>query len=78
MIDTQNTVAVDSSTLQNVAYDNDKKALILTFASGSLYEYAGVPPSVVRGLLLAPSKGRYFNEHIKTRYPYKRRFGRNV
>ena len=71
-------ISVDSSTLRNVAYDDDKKALFLTFTSGSLYEYADVPPGVVQELLLAPSKGRYFNEHIKTRYPFRRRFGRDT
>lgn len=36
--------------------------------SGGPYSYYGVPEQVYRAFLSAPSKGRFFNDHIKDRY----------
>ena len=36
--------------------------------SGGPYTYYGVPEQVYRAFLSAPSKGRFFNDHIKDRY----------
>lgn len=66
-------VLVDSSTLRDVAYDSERRRLVLTFISGSVYEYADVPATVARDLLQAESKGQYFNAHIRERYRYMRR-----
>lgn len=68
-------IPVDSSTLHDVAYDSERRRLVLTFVSGSVYEYADVPAVVARDLLGAESKGRYFNEHIRDQYRFSRRHG---
>lgn len=43
--------------------------LILTFARGGTYYYCNVPRSVYEQMLAAPSKGKFFHEHIKDVYP---------
>ena len=63
--------AVESTTLATVAYDSARKLLQLEFCSRSLYEYCGVPATVHAALLSAPSKGRYFNQAIRGRFPYR-------
>jgi hypothetical protein len=62
---------VESSTLATVAYDEAQELLQLRFCSGSVYEYSDVPAAVHQSLLDAPSKGRYFNDAIRGRYPYR-------
>ena len=62
---------VESSTLATVAYDEAQARLQLRFCSGAVYEYSGVPAGVHQSLLDAPSKGRYFNDAIRGRFPYR-------
>jgi hypothetical protein len=59
------------STLLNAATYRDQSALLeLEFGSGVVYRYVGVPEQVYRELVSAESKGRYFNQHIRNRFPY--------
>lgn len=67
-----NITPVESTTLATVAYDETRELLRLEFCSHSIYQYLGVPAIVHHGLLKAPSKGRYFNQVIRGRFPYKR------
>lgn len=60
-----------SSLLAAVRYSRDA-TLELTFRSGARYRYFAVPPPVVQRLLAAPSKGTYFNRHIRNRFRYQR------
>jgi hypothetical protein len=62
---------VESSTLATVAYDEAEELLQLGFCSRAVYQYTGVPATVHRALLSAPSKGRYFNHSIRGRFPYR-------
>ncbi len=62
-------VAVCSTTLATVAYDEARGLLQLEFCSLAVYQYLGVPPAVHQALLDAPSKGRYFNKAIRGQYP---------
>ncbi|MCC7341991.1 MAG: KTSC domain-containing protein [Bryobacterales bacterium] len=64
--------AVASTTLATVAYDGVQKLLQLEFRSRVVYHYFGVPATVHEALLDAPSKGSYFNQAIRGRYPYVR------
>jgi hypothetical protein len=61
---------VESTTLATVAYDEARKLLQLEFGSRAVYRYFGVPTTVHQALLGAPSKGSYFNQAIRGRYPY--------
>lgn len=67
-----NVTAVESTTLATVAYDEARDLLQLEFRSQAIYQYLGVPPIVHQALLGAASKGRYFNQAIRGRFPYKR------
>jgi hypothetical protein len=67
-----NVIAVESTTLATVAYDEARELLRLEFRSQTVYQYWDVPPRVHQALLSAPSKGGYFNQAIRGRFPYKR------
>jgi hypothetical protein len=60
---------VISSALTNVRYDRRTGALEVRFVTGRTYRYADVPMDLYERLLKAESKGRFFNSHIKDRYP---------
>jgi hypothetical protein len=63
---------VSSSNLYGVDYEPWSGTLTITFRSGAVYEYYGVPPSVCDGLLAAESPGRFHHTHIKYNYSHKR------
>lgn len=65
-----NMIAVDSSNLCSVGYENG--TLYITFHSGGAYSYSGVPEYVYTELLNAPSKGRYFHAYIRNVYACRR------
>jgi hypothetical protein len=65
-------VLLDSSVLTSAAYDEDKRTLQLTFTSGEVYEYAGVPDYLFAVLVTAHSAGSVFNEAIRPNFKGKR------
>jgi hypothetical protein len=67
-----NVTAVESTALATVAYDEARELLRLEFRSQAIYQYLGVPAIVHQALLSAPSKGSYFNQAIRERFPYQR------
>ena len=61
---------VKSSLITSVSYDAaSKKLTVATTQNGATYAFAGVPQSVVTELTNAPSKGRFFNQNIRGRFP---------
>ena len=62
-----------SSNLTRILYFKKRKLLVVQFKGERIWLYVGVPLSVVKALLAAESKGRYFNNHIRTnpRYPHQ-------
>lgn len=56
--------------LEAAAYDRSQALLQLSFRKGISYQYSDVPAEVYDQLLLAESKGKYFNLHIRNRYAY--------
>ena len=50
-------------------YDKAHSKLTIVFTTGRVYEYAMVPPSVIADFADAHSKGAYFNENIRDKYP---------
>jgi hypothetical protein len=59
----------NSSAVAQAEYDPWKRVLELHFTgSGTPYYYLDVPLEIFEGLCRAPSKGGYFNAHIKDRY----------
>jgi len=63
-------IAVESTTLATVTYDEARNLLQLEFRSRAIYQYFGVPAAVHEALLGAPSKGSHFNRFIRGRFPY--------
>ena len=61
---------VESSLIQAVGYDAERRLLEIAFTSGRVYWYADVPPEVYQNLMAAESKGEYFLAHIREVYVY--------
>lgn len=61
-----------SETLAAALYDNSQGTLQLDFRDGSRYIYSRVPPDLFHAMLAAPSKGRFFNQHIRRLLPYSK------
>ena len=55
-------IAVESTTLATVGYDDAREFSQLEFRSRANYRYFEVPVAVHQNLLDAPSKGSYFNQ----------------
>lgn len=64
-------VLVESATLGSAGHDARSAVLELQFRSGAVYQSFFVPPSVYRDLLSARSKGAYFNQSIRGKYPFQ-------
>ena len=64
--------SVESSNLAEIGYDEDAEVLVIIFKNDRKYRYFHVPEHVYNGLLQADSKGGYFWEHIRGKYPYER------
>ena len=65
-------VLFDSSALNAAAYLPTERLLYLEFHSGERYRYFGFPPEQFRDLLAAESKGPYFGQRIRDRFPFER------
>jgi len=61
-----------STVIYKVSYDAPSSTLRITFVSGNVYDYMNVPAEIYTFIQQAPSKGIYFNQNIKGRYPFKR------
>jgi hypothetical protein len=60
-------VPVESSSIDSVGFE--KNVLEVRFRNGGLYQYFDVPETVLASLMRAESKGRFFNQQIRGRYP---------
>lgn len=61
---------VESTALTTIGYDQARELLRVEFHGRAIYHYFGVPAAVHQGLLRAPSKGSYFNQAIRGRFPF--------
>ena len=61
-----------SSVIRRFDYDAPERRLRVTFTSGDVYDYGGVPPEVETAFRAAFSKGRFFASDIRDRYPFER------
>lgn len=67
-----NWIAVDSSTISRMAYDEARKVLSVEFKNGSRYEYYDLPAHLFQQMRAAASKGQFLSANIKGRYRYAR------
>lgn len=63
---------VVSSMMRSAGYDETHAVLEIEFVTGHVYRYHAVPQREWRGLMEARSKGRYFDAHIRDKYPASR------
>jgi len=70
-------VDFDSTTLAGATYDHRQNQLQVDFRDGSRYTYSTVAATVFRDLVGSPSKGKFFNRHIRERFPYARQIAEN-
>jgi hypothetical protein len=61
-------IELNSTGLQTAAYQGSAALLDLEFRGGEIYRYFDVPAQTYQELLLAESKGAYFNRHIRNRF----------
>ena len=59
---------VVSSAIAAVGYDPISQEMNIRFRKGNVYTFCRVPAHVFEGLLTAPSKGLYYDRHIRGRY----------
>jgi len=62
-------VRVSSSAISAVGYDPMTHRMKIQFTQGLTYDFCNVPAHIYSGLVRAPSKGTYYNDYIKDRYP---------
>jgi len=63
---------VASSMMRSAGYDETHAVLEIEFVTGNVYRYHAVSQREWHGLMEAPSKGRYFDTHIRDKYPARR------
>jgi lysyl-tRNA synthetase class 2 len=64
-------VCPESTVISKVEYWPKVKELFVQFRkTGKIYAYQNVPPNVYSDLLHADSKGKQFNQHIKTKFEF--------
>jgi hypothetical protein len=59
-----------SSLISRADYDPLLESLKVYFKGGEVYEYCGVPESVLKGIQEAESAGKFFSTNIKDKYEY--------
>ncbi|WP_338561957.1 KTSC domain-containing protein [Erwinia sp. E_sp_B01_3] len=62
---------VTSSILKSVGYDADTSTLEISFRYGIVNQYFGVRTHIYSGLMNAASKREFFNQNIKSSYPFR-------
>jgi len=65
-------IAVSSSNIESIGYDEANQIVHVRFLNGTLYIYKGVPSYEFNGLLNAPSIGSYLHRNYKNVYAYER------
>jgi len=61
-----------STAIRDIRYEDDRQKLFVTFVDGGAYVYVGVPGELHRSFVEADSKGRFFIDRIRDRFPYNR------
>jgi hypothetical protein len=65
MVKKMDRIQVSSSNVASIGYDSDNMILEVEFLSGGLYEYYNVPEFLFNDFINSPSKGQFFDQHIK-------------
>jgi hypothetical protein len=60
-----------SSVIADIAYEQERARLTVTFVTGRIYQYLDVPADVAASFQSAFSKGTFFNCYIRERYDFR-------
>ncbi|MER8446517.1 KTSC domain-containing protein [Mesorhizobium sp. M1066] len=61
-----------STSIHKFEYDPETRVLSVWFvASGRQYDFLDVPLETFTAFKAAFAKGRYFNDHVRNRYPFR-------
>lgn len=60
--------AMASSVIRSFVYSQTSRLLVIRFVNDTVYVYEDVPTELVDQLSDAPSKGRYFVQHIRDKF----------
>ncbi|MBI5939052.1 MAG: KTSC domain-containing protein [Caulobacterales bacterium] len=63
---------VESAVISDIRYEDDRQKLFVRFEGSGEYVYVGVPGEVHRSFIEAESKGRFFADRIRDRFPCNR------
>lgn len=63
---------LNSSVVLSAGYDQKRRVLEIEVEGGAVYQYLAVPAREFFALLAAESHGRYYNQHIKPNYEFRR------
>jgi KTSC domain len=63
---------VTSSSLRSIGYDRKAQTLEVEFKNGGVYRYSEVPLELWMRLQKSTSKGKFFQEHVRDRFPTAR------
>ena len=63
---------LNSSSIDSANYDEENSILTIAFVGTNVYEYYAVPLEVWEHMIIAPSVGRFFYQHIKGKFEYKK------
>jgi hypothetical protein len=63
---------VRSSAIHAIGYDVERRTLEIIFTGGGIYHFHNVPPEIYRRFLATNSKGSFFQDWIRGRYPHER------
>lgn len=61
-------VVVDSTAIEAVQYHEAQQHLDVELRTGRTYRYLDVPLEVYQAFMVAESKGRFYNDHIRDVY----------
>ncbi len=64
-------VQVESSSIASIGYDASTQTLEVEFRAYGTFRYFDFREFLHRGLMLAPSKGQFFNQRIANRYRFE-------
>ena len=71
-----NRIAVSSSTIKAIGYEERTQTLEVEFKSGGVYQYLDVPKIIYERFVLATSKGKFLAQFIKDKYRTEKHFAR--
>ena len=61
---------VSSSNIASIGYEFASQTLEVQFHNGAVYQYYEVPEKIYAAFLMAPSKGKYHCQRIKSAFRY--------